>query len=107
MDARLAALLLEGPGPSQVPSQRSDLPDDVRLQRELRAAAVARRGGARQELADRQDDRRRVAALREPASPLRLDDLAAGQEAAVHGRRVRAIPRVEPRPIARLAPARP
>ena len=40
----------------------------VRVQRELRAAAVARRGGARQGLAARQDARRRLAAVRQPAA---------------------------------------
>jgi 1,4-alpha-glucan branching enzyme len=40
---------------------------DVRLHRELRAAAVARRGGARQGLAAGQDARRRLAEVRQPA----------------------------------------
>ena len=73
--------------------------------RELRAAAVARRGRARQGLAARQDARRRLAALRQPAPAVRVHVRAAGQEAAVHGRRVRAVARVEPRRQPRLAPA--
>ena len=65
--------------------------------RELRPAAVARRGRARQGLAARQDARRRLAEVRQPAPALRLHVRAAGQEAALHGRRVRAVARVEPR----------
>ena len=45
----------------------ADVRADVRVQREFRAAAVARRGRARQALAARQDARRRLAAVREPA----------------------------------------
>ncbi len=44
----------------------------VCVHRELRAAALARRGGARQGLADRQDARRHVAAVRQPARAPRL-----------------------------------
>ena len=77
----------------------------LRLQRELRAAAVARRGGARQGLAARQDAGRRLAEVRQPARLLRLHVRPSGQEAAVHGRRVRAAARVEPRREPRLAPA--
>ncbi len=55
-----------------LPPRRAHLPQRVRLQRELHAAALARRGGARQGLAARQDARRRLAALRQPAPALRL-----------------------------------
>ena len=65
--------------------------DALRVQRELRAAALARRGRARQGLAARQDARRRVAAVREPAAAVRVSVRAARQEAAVHGRRARAV----------------
>ena len=51
-----------------------------------------------------QDARRPLAAVRQPAPALRLDVGAPGQEAAVHGRRVRPVARVEPRPRARLGP---
>ena len=78
----------------------------LRLQRELRAAAVARRGGARQGLAAEQDAGRPLAEVRQPARLLRLHVRPPGQEAAVHGRRVRAGARVEPRPEPGLAPAR-
>jgi 1,4-alpha-glucan branching enzyme len=45
---------------------------DLRVHRELHAAAVARRGRARQALAARQDARRRLAEVREPAAALRV-----------------------------------
>jgi 1,4-alpha-glucan branching enzyme len=44
-----------------------------------------------------QDAGRRVAEVRQPAAALRLHVGASGQEAAVHGRRVRPVARVEPR----------
>ncbi len=70
----------------------------VRLHRELRAAALARRGRARQGLAARA----RCPATSGRSSPtcallLRLHVRAAGQEAALHGRRARPVGRVEPR----------
>ena len=74
--------------------------------RALRAAAVARRGRPRQGLAARQDARRRVAALRQPAAAVRDDVGAAGQEAAVHGRRAGDAVGVGPRGDARLEPPR-
>ena len=90
----------------KLPSQRADLRAALRLPRELHPAALARRGGARQGLADRQDAGRPLAALRQSARLLRLHVDASRQEAAVHGRRVRAGARVEPRRRPRLAPAR-
>ena len=77
----------------------------VRVHRELRAAALARRSGVRQGLADRQDAGRRLAAVREPAAAVRLHVGASGQEAAVHGRRVRPAARMEARWRARMARA--
>ena len=53
-----------------------------------------------------QDAGRQVAEAREPALAVRLHVGAPRQEAAVHGLRVRAGGRVEPRALARLAPAR-
>ena len=53
--------------PPPAPPQPADVRADLRVHRELRAAALARRGGARQGLAARQDARRRVAAVRQPA----------------------------------------
>ena len=81
----------------QVPSRPADVLDLVRVLRELRAAAVARRGRARQGLAPRQDAGRRLAAVREPAAALRLHVGPSGQEAAVHGRRVRPAARMDAR----------
>ena len=78
----------------------------LRVQRELRAADLARRGGARQGLDARQDAGRRLAEVRQPARLLRLHVGPPGQEAALHGLRVRAGRRVEPRPEPGLAPAR-
>jgi hypothetical protein len=67
---------------------------------------LPRRGGARQGLAARQDAGRPLAEVRQPArlSVLHVDP--SGQEAPVHGRRVRPGGRVEPQPEPRLAPAR-
>ena len=68
LDARHAAVLRTRPGPPQVPSRRAHVPHDLRLQRELRAAAVARRSRARQGLAARQNAGRRLAEVRQPAA---------------------------------------
>ena len=54
----------------------------------------------------RQDAGRRLAEARQPARALRLHVRASGQEAAVHGRRDRAVARVESRLAARLGSAR-
>ena len=72
LDERHARLHVEGPGPPQVPARLADLQHDLRLQRELRAAALARRGRARQGVAARQDAGRPLAEVRQPAAPLRL-----------------------------------
>ena len=94
------------PDPPQVPPRRAHLPHALRLHRELRPAALARRGRARQGLAAR----RRCRATTGRSSPTCACSTvhvgAAGQEAALHGRRVRPVARVEPRRRARLAPAR-
>ena len=107
LDARHARVLLEGLDPPSLPPSRADVLARLRLERELRAAAVARRGRAREGLALRAHAGRPVAALREPARALRLHVGAPGQAAALHGRRVRAGARVERAGrVARLAPAR-
>src|SRR4030095_1377257 len=82
------------------------LPHALRVELELRPAALARRGRPWQALAARPHAGRRLAAPREPARALRNDVDAAGQEAALHGRRVRPVVGVEPRRAARVAPAR-
>ncbi len=97
LDARHAGLHAARPDPPPVPPRRADLRPGLCVQRELRAAAVARRSGARQGLAARQDAGRPLAAVRQPARLLRLHVRPPGQEAAVHGRRVRAGSRMGPR----------
>ena len=62
----------QSPDPPQVSPRPADVLDLVRILRELRAAAVARRGGVRQGIADRQDARRLLAAVRQPAAAVRL-----------------------------------
>ena len=87
LDARHVAVPRPRPGAPPVPPRRDHVPQRLRVQRALRPAAVARRGGARQGVAPRQDARRRVAAIRQRAPAVRADVGPAGQEAAVHGRR--------------------
>jgi 1,4-alpha-glucan branching enzyme len=66
LDARHAAVHGARADPPPAPPQRAHLRAALRVQRELRAAAQPRRGGARQGLADRQDAGRRLAEVREP-----------------------------------------
>jgi 1,4-alpha-glucan branching enzyme len=87
LDARLAQLHEPPAHLPAVPPQPDDLRHDVRLQRELRAAAVARRGGARQGLASRPHARGSLAAARQPARLPGLHVGAPGQAAPLHGRR--------------------
>ena len=89
LDARHARVLRARPDPPPLPPPRADVQPRVRVQRELHPAAVARRGRARQGLADRQDAGRPLAEAREPALAVRLHVGAPRQEAAVHGRGVR------------------
>ena len=74
----------------QLPPPHADVLAHVRVQRELRPAALARRGRARQAVAARQDARRPLAEVREPPRALRLHVGAPRQEAPLHGRRARA-----------------
>src|SRR5207249_3154341 len=106
LDERHAGLLLEGPGASEVPSQQPHVRPDVRLHRELRARALARRGGAPEALAPGQDARRRLAEVREPARALRADVRVPGEENSVHGGRDRPVARVGSRRQPRLGAAR-
>ena len=90
VDARHPRLHRQGsdlppPSPRQHPVRPA-----LRVLRELHPAAVARRGRARQTLDPRPHAGRRLAALRQPARLLRLHVRASGQEADVHGLRVRA-----------------
>ncbi len=100
LDARLAAVHAPRPGPPSAPPRRHDLLDGVRLQRELSAADLARRGGARQGLAGVEDARRLVAAACQPAGLPGVHVGPSGQAAAVHGPGVRTGLRVvgDPRP---------
>src|SRR2546428_592551 len=106
LDARHARLHGARAGSPEVPPRRADLPHGVRYQRELRPAPVTRRGRLREGVAARQDAGGRVAEAGEPAPAPRLHVYAARQEAPLHGRRVRAVERVEPRREPRLAPPR-
>ena len=78
----------------------------VRLHRELHPALLARRGRPRQRVPLRQDSGRRLAESRNASCALRVHVRAPGQEADVHGGRIRSAARVEPRSKPRLAPAR-
>ncbi len=91
LDARHPALHGEGAGAPQVPPPRHDLRDDLRLQRELRAADLARRGGARQGFAGVEDARGRLVATAglAPGVP-GLHVGPPGQATALHGAGVRA-----------------
>src|SRR3954463_11530925 len=105
LDARHAPVLPEGPDLPAVLAPHADVLADVRVQRELRAAALARRGRAREGLAAAEDAGRPLAAAREPACALRLHVGASRQEAAVHGPVARPAERVERARVAALAPA--
>ena len=106
VDARHARLLPPRPDPSPLSPPPAHVLAHVRVQRELRPSALARRGRAREGLAALEDARRPLAAVREPALALRVHVGAPRQEAALHGRRARAGAGVVARPLARLAPAR-
>ena len=81
----------------QAPPRPCELHDDVHVQRALRAAAVARRSGARQGLAVRPHARRRMAKARQPALAVRADVRATRPQVDVHGFGVRPAARMEPR----------
>ena len=97
--------MTQGPGLPQVRARLAHVQHDLRLQRELHPAAVARRGRARQAGPAGQDARRPLAEVRQSPAALRLHVRPPRQEAAVHGRRAGAVARVEPRREPRLAPA--
>ena len=95
LDERHPRLHAARAGPPQLPPRRTDLQPDLRLPRELRPAHVARRGGPLQGLAAGPDARRPLAEVRQPAALVQLHVDPSGQEAAVHGQRLRPVERVE------------
>ncbi len=100
MDARLPPVHEPGADLSAVPSGRHHVLAHLRVSRALRPRAVARRSGARQGLAARQDAGRRLAEICQSAHVLRMDVCASRQEAALHGRRIWPVAGVESRPAA-------
>ena len=72
VDARHARLLREGPGHRSYHHHTLTFAPMYAFTRELHPAALARRGRARQALAARQDARRPLAEVREPARALRV-----------------------------------
>ena len=106
LDARHPRLFRPRADLPLLPPQRADLRPALCLHRELRAAAQPRRGRARQGLADRQDARRRLAAVREPSRLLRVHVGLSRQEAAVHGPGIRTGRRMVRGPRPRLVAAR-
>ena len=82
------------PGAPPLPPRRAHVLARVRVGRELRAAALARRGRARQALAALEAPGRPLAEARDPARALRDDVGASGQAAALHGRRAGGMGRV-------------
>src|SRR5688572_29309474 len=97
LDARHARLREGGSGPPQVAPQQDHLLDDLRLQRGVHPAVLARRGCARQEVDARQDAGRRLAETCQLARALRLHVRASWEEVAVYGRRIRSVARMAPR----------
>ena len=85
LDARHPVLPVRGPVVPALSPERDHVLDDVRVHRELRAAAVPRRGRARQGIAAAQDARRHLEAVRRAPGPAGLPVGASGQAAAVHG----------------------
>src|SRR6266849_3123546 len=102
LDARHAELFPERSNPSEVSTQPADLSHALFVPRKFRAAAEPRRGRARKRFADRQNARRRVAEICQPALAFRLHVRAAREEAALYGLRVWPSQRVVARSQSRL-----
>ncbi len=96
LDARQPGLHLPGCDLPVVAPQRDDVLADVRILRAVRAADLARRGGARQGLAVVEDPGRRMAEGRHAADLPGPPVGAPGQAAAVHGPGARQPVGVEP-----------
>ena len=96
------------PDPPPLPPRRADVPRAVRVHRELRAAALPRRGRARQGLAAQPDAGGRVAEARQPARAATATcSPCPGKKLLFMGGELGAVGRVGPRVEPRLAPARP
>src|SRR3954454_1784228 len=87
LDARHALVRRARARAPAVPSRRAHFLARLRLGRELHAAAVARRGRARQAVAALEDAGRSLAEARNVASALRADVGAPGEAADLHGQR--------------------
>ena len=106
LDERHAHLRRARAGAPAVPPRRADVLARLRVGRELRPAALPRRGRARQALAALEAPGRPLAAARDAAGAVRADVGAPRQAAALHGRRARRVGRVVGGALARLAAAR-
>src|SRR5207237_6933731 len=102
LDARYLEVLRYRSRLSTLAPQPADFWNDVHLQRAVPPFALPRRGGAREGVAPYQDGGRRLAEVRQPARDVFLDVGASGQEAALHGQRIRPAGRGEPRSQPRL-----
>src|SRR5947209_320432 len=97
LDARHPRLSLRKSGAPALASRPPDIRTDLRVLGAVRAAAIARRSRTRKGIALRPRTRRPMAEARDLARLFRVHVDASWQEAALHGRRVRANPRVESR----------
>ena len=91
--------------PPQVPPRRADVQRSSTRSPRTSACRSATTSRARQGQHARPDAGRPVAEVRQPAPAVRLHVGPPGQEAAVHGQRVRPVARVELRRVAAVAPA--
>ena len=106
VDARHARVPAARAGAPALAPRPADVRPRVRVHREFRAAAVARRGRPRQGLAARADARRRVAAVRDAARVLRVHVGAIRARSCCSWARSSRRAGVELAAGARLAPAR-
>src|SRR5262249_1415083 len=103
MDERYAKVLFVGPGASQVRAEQADILHAVRVQRELRAALLARRSGARKDFVAAQEAGCDVATVCEPPAAGRVHVWAPGEEASVHGPGIRPAAGIQRSAQSRLA----
>src|SRR5262249_28251863 len=86
----------------EVSSRQHHLLPSIRVPREFHSGAQPRRNRVRQTLAVIQDAGRRMAEVCQSADVSRVDVRAARQKAALHGRRIWPVERMEPRHTTRL-----